>query len=420
MNLKRTVLYTSFGYGAYSACNLLMGILIGRMGHSELGIYGTAVSLCNPFMVLAALNLRSLYVSQVFRDFKVENYLATRLVNFLIALVTVFFWAQYKLHGNTNLAWFTIIFMLGNVFDQTADMYFGIYQVRNRVDFLALSQTLRGILSILLFYLFVRLSHNSLYWGIAGSSLASFLMLVGFDFPVASWVETQVRGQFIWPRIVKCDYLTIVKSAFPLTLSVFMDAFALAYPIVMVAQVLGAAANSSITAYTYLISLGQIFITGVTMAIAPRLGESFNKNNEKEFKRVVNWGGLMAAVIGGGILLLTYVAGPILIHSVFRKTITVDEGLFLWIVCGGALRFGTSILGTAITSAKWVKGQFFWSLPRLLLALLITGPLVHRFGLYGAAWAMLVPTLLKLILGAFILWFVMNRWRQEKLLPSNS
>jgi|GEM_PF-6739650 len=413
MGMKKSVLYTALGYGAYAACNFVMGMLMAKAGQDNLGTYGTALKLTDPFLVFAGLNLRSLYVADVLKGFDLEDYIGTRFITFIVSLILIIFWAKIIMPSDSEIVIFSVVFAAGNVFDGIADTYCGIYQKKQRLDLLALSQIFRGVLSLGLFCVFFFGFHHSLILGIGGSSLASLITLLGFDFIVASFLETRKWLHFVLPKFNFKKIVGVIYKAGPLTFSVFLDSFTLAYPMTMVASIMGMRANTPLQTYNYLINFGQIFVTGIVLTISPKFGEFVNSDQRESYFKLLKWAATLIFVGSTLLTAMAYFLGGIFIKILFRKTFVVEPDLFALIMIGGALRYGTTLVGIALTSAKWLNGQVLWALPSFIAVLLTGSLLVKSDGLYGAAYATIIATGLKFGIGCVILYSLGDRWNNR-------
>lgn len=152
LSLKQNILWNTAGCLTYQGCQWLTTILVVVLSSSyeNSGILAFAMATGNIFYAFATYSMRTFQVSDIDNRYSSDNYVAFRVVTTLIALA---FCIGYSLVVSTSVsaALAMVAYLLFKSDESFANVLYGIDQKASRMDYIGISQGVRGILSIAAF-----------------------------------------------------------------------------------------------------------------------------------------------------------------------------------------------------------------------------------------------------------------------------
>ncbi len=161
LSLKQNLVWNTVGCLMYQGCQWLTTILVVILSTSyeNSGILAFAMATGNIFTGLATYNVRTFQISDVRGQFSSENYIAFRIITVVLAsvLCSAYSFAVAPSVG-TGIA--MIAFLLFKADESFSNVLYGIDQKALRMDFIGISQGMRGILSLAAFALSLLATDN--------------------------------------------------------------------------------------------------------------------------------------------------------------------------------------------------------------------------------------------------------------------
>ena len=193
LSLKQNLLWNTAGCLTYQGCQWLTTILVVVLSASyeNSGILAFAMATGNIFYAFATYSMRTFQVSDIENRFSSSNYVAFRVVTIAIASVACI---AYSLIIASDLATGIAMaaYLLFKADEAFANVLYGIDQKAERMDFIGVSQGVRGVLSIAAFSAVL----------VAGGSL-TFAFLAMFACCVAVTILYDV------PHSRRCDAVSL-------------------------------------------------------------------------------------------------------------------------------------------------------------------------------------------------------------------
>lgn len=180
LSLRHNFSWTFIGNAIYAACQWGMLVVLAKLGSPEmLGQFTLGLAITAPVIMFTNLQLRIIQATDAKRQYLFGDYLALRLIFTGLALfliVGVTFTAGYR--WETSL----IILLIGlaKAFESISDIFYGLIQQHERMDRIAISMTIKGLLSLCFLSLGVYITGNAL-WGTIGLAVAWAIVLVSYD-----------------------------------------------------------------------------------------------------------------------------------------------------------------------------------------------------------------------------------------------
>jgi O-antigen/teichoic acid export membrane protein len=390
-NLKKNVLWNAVGNVIYLACQWVITVLVTVLGGFEdAGLLSIAMSVSVTFQTVAMFGIRNYQVSDLEGKYSDTCYMGFRLLSCAAAMVfCVGFSLISRYFGTQLLA--ICLFMLFRLTESYSDALHGIAQKNGRLDIAGKSFAMKGV-GLLVCFLVGYLLSDSLNVGLLCMMLFSLLITVLYDLPtvkkVAPFRLTEgVRG---------CVKLGL--ETWPLCVYMFLSAALPTVPKLILEKQCGEillGAYSSIFAPAMLLQA----ITGYLYTpFATQFTEYLQAGNKKGFKALLV---KLCIAILALVLLVMLVAqflGEFALVLVFGEQIReyVDFLNPILVVISGISFLGLFCMLTIVL-------RRFWRLlsacgVALIVCVLLTSPLIKRFGANGASYSLIAACLLGILI----------------------
>lgn len=183
LTIKQNVAWNTIGCLLYQGCQWLTTVVVVLLSQSyeNSGTLAFAMATGNIFFAIATYSVRTFQVSDINNRFSSHNYVAFRFVTIAIACVIC---ALYTMWVSADL-WVilaTSVYLLFKADEAFANVLYAIDQKASRMDYIGVSQGIRGIASITAFSLGLYLA-NSLLVAILGMFVCCVLVTILFDIP---------------------------------------------------------------------------------------------------------------------------------------------------------------------------------------------------------------------------------------------
>jgi O-antigen/teichoic acid export membrane protein len=357
------------------------------------GQFAVALAVTGPVIILATLNIRAVQATENRRDFEFGDYLGLRILSMsvacsLIALISIA--AGYRLALQVTIGFVTF----SKVFDALSDTFYGLAQKNERMDCVAKSRIMQGILQFVFFASLIGLT-GSLIWATFGMALASGLTTVLYDIPTGKTIldqdpETSGKGsdrEKLLPRWTRRATSDLVRIAWPLGFASGMWHLNVYIPRYFIEHSLGDREVGIFTSMSLIMMVATQFIMGaIVQAAMPRLAtlclvepEGFHSL----FRKIVGIG-----FVGGvGAILVAALWGRAILTILYSPEYGDQPLVFVWLMVGTAIFSVALAFEGGLLAMRRFQSQS-------LLSVIVAGStagacgwFVPRHGLLGAAWA---------------------------------
>lgn len=154
LTLKQNLLWNTAGCLIYQGCQWLTTILVVLLSSSyeNSGILAFAMATGNVYTGLATYNVRTFQVSDINNQFSSKNYIGFRIATILIATVACLAYS-FAVAPSLSTGVAIAAYLLFKADESFVNVFYGIDQKAQRMDYIGISQGIRGILSIASFCL---------------------------------------------------------------------------------------------------------------------------------------------------------------------------------------------------------------------------------------------------------------------------
>ncbi|HEY3268689.1 MAG TPA: lipopolysaccharide biosynthesis protein [Armatimonadota bacterium] len=389
-SLRRNFSWTLFGSGFYSACQWGVVVVLAKLGRPEaVGQFALALGIVTPVMMLCSLQMRQVLQTDVKREFSFADYLTLRLITTLAAFALAIGIAHLSGLNLTTIRVVTLVALMKST-DGVADIFYGSWQRRERMDMIARSLILNGTVSTTLLAIAIWRT-ESLVLAVAASAVGSAAALVytlaSPSTPTPSRLRPMRSLRTLWPLVRVSAPLGVVSMLISLNQSM---------PRYFIERSLGSRQLSVFAAISYFVLVGSMIVGALSQSASARLARYYAAGQRQDFVtlcgRMVGIGALLG-VAGIGV---AYFFGGWILRVMYRPEYAQSKDVFTWTMVAAAIGYCAWMLGCAITAARVFREQ----LPLFALTAIVSAVgcmiLAPSHGLLGAAWATVIAAAFQL------------------------
>lgn len=390
LTLRRNFAWSFVGNSVYNLTQWLLLVVLARLGDAELvGQFALSLAISAPVFLCIGLNLRVVRATDVSRVWRQVDYLRLRsLLNILAAIVTMIVGLLLGMRGQELSVLAAIA--AAKCVEAASQTYYGLFQLRERLDLVARSLLLRAATGAVLFVVGVAAT-DRLVFACLGLFLGWLLPLLVLDRRMGrQLVSTELtRHQPLSNEVDWQAMIALARKASPLGVDAGLSSLSINVPRYLVEIVLGTARLGVFAALAYLAQVITMITGSMGETVVPRLAVYHAARERRMYLRL-----LAQLTCFGAAVTLTAVAGALLLGEPFiRLTLGpeyVDISLLVVLMLSAGLTTIQRCLGRGLQAAHRYKA-FLMADVATLGAITLIGPfLVADLGVVGAAWSLCV------------------------------
>jgi O-antigen/teichoic acid export membrane protein len=415
LTLRVNFLWTLSGNVVYAGCQWGMLVVLAKLGTPQIvGEFALALAITAPIVLGAGLSLRSVQATDAASDYPFGDYLLVRLLTTAAAgavIVGIVCLSSYGWHTAAII----LVVGLAKAFESISDIFYGLLQQHERMDRIALSMMIKGPLSLAALGAAVYLSGDLLVGGF-GLAAAWLLLLVVYDVrngasllnvasrsehpPVDFRSALARRLQVSWrPRAL----MTLTLLALPVGIVMALISFNSNIPRYFIEHHLGTWDLGIFAAVAYPLTAGTTVVNALGQSAVPTLARYYADGDYRAFSSLMRKLLSLGLAIGiGGVLLIWLFGRPILL-LLYRPEYSDRVGIFLWLGLSAGISYIASLLGYAMTAARYFRAQLLVFLISTLVTVAGCAVLIPRYQLLGAAISMILAAICQAIGSAAVI-----------------
>ena len=377
---KQSVFWNMMSSGLNSIVSMLLLWVVTLLnGVSDAGIFSLGFSTSQMMLTIGNYGMRNYQATDVTNKYSIKVYEASRIVTNIIMMVSVlgFVWFEDYYFEKALI---TILLCLLKVTDAFDDVYGGYYQVKGRLDIAGKIMSIRIGAYVLGFILTLIFTHSLILSCLISIIISSIVLIVLIH--STKIIIPLEKPSFQWNRI-----WNLLTECFPLCISAFLLIYMGNAPKYAIDTYLTAKDQAY---YTYLFM--PCFVTNlfVGFALQPLLVRLSKSWVHKEYRKFIKLCGLIFAgaliistiiIFGGAIL------GCPILSIVFGVSLSAYTNVLVVLLIGGAF-FAFAVIEQVILTV--MRRQVYLLVGfgiASAIAMFISGILVKKFALLGAAYA---------------------------------
>jgi O-antigen/teichoic acid export membrane protein len=403
-SLRSNFKWTLFGNVVYAGCQWGFLVVLAKIGSPEMvGQFTLGLAITAPIFMLSNLNLRAVVAPDAGCEYRFVDYLGLRFVTTVAAGLAI---AVIGLSGwyHWEVSLVIIAVGLAKSFESMGDIFYGLFQQRERMEIVAKSMMLKGSVSLIALLIGVW-SSGTVFMGTLCLAMSWLLVLVVYDYwngrkllaePVplsdTNRVGADERHRNVLPRWKRDTLKKLVWLALPVGIVMMLSSLATNIPRYFIDRYLGEHQLGLFSAMAYLMIAGNTIIAALGASATPRLAKYYASTELTEFKCLLGKMLLVGVLLGGAGVLLAIVAGRQVLTLFYSSEYAERLDVFLLLMIATAISYAGGFFGTAVTAMRSFKVQV--PVHCINIAIILCGSmfLIRQWGLMGAAWTMLIGT----------------------------
>ncbi|HAM80055.1 MAG TPA: polysaccharide biosynthesis protein [Ornithinibacillus sp.] len=388
LSLKKNIAWTLAGSIIYSVTQWLLLIVIAKLGTPEMvGQYALGLAITAPVVMLTDMKLRLSLVTDAKTSFQFEHYLGTRIFSTIISLIIfilIVLLFGYEFHTSMII----ILIGLAKLPEAVSDIFHGLLQKHERMDFCTISNIIKGVLTVIVFAI-ILYSTQDLILAIIGQLLVWTLILLFYDGRIAKQY-TAIKISFHLPKIKELTKLTI-----PLGFMGLLTSFNTNIPSYFIEHFLGKEELGYFVALYYILLAGNRVANSLKQPAAPRLAVLYQIEDKSGYKKLLIILIGLGLLMGLGVLFIAYVFGDILLTLIYTPSYAAYTGLFIALMIAGIFNYPSTFLSTAIIATRHFKSQPYLAALWVFVSVIGCIIFIPLFGVIGAALAVILSSFIE-------------------------
>lgn len=369
-------------------------LIINKLGSAEdVGIFTLSLAITTPIFIFFQFGLRSLIVIDTNYKFKFSHYYSVRLFLSIIAFICAIFFCFYREE------YLSIIFIAGyKLFDSLFDIHYGDYQRRMAYNLPAKSKIIRGITSVILFFI-TYISTNSLNLSLFTYFLSSFIVFYFYDFSLSKEQYSKIISNN------KLKMKELFLSSLPLAITAFLISLNSSFPRLYLEGKEGLVALGAFASFSHLIIICQILVQSLCQTFSPKLSKSYHNGDYHDFRI------LSIKLLGMCVLLsLLFVLPAIVLkeyifYLFFNKSFNAYKELYEIIIYISPLIFISTAIGYICTAKQKIKYQPYIFILIFLINIIFCYYFYDSLGIYIATYSMGIVALMTILFTSIYIFF---------------
>lgn len=411
LKLRQNVSWTLVGNIVYAACQWGMLVVMAKVGSPEMvGQFALALAVTAPIMMFASLRLQGVQATDAKRQYQFGDYLALRLATTTVALLaigTIAFAGGYR----WEMALVILAVGVAKAVETVSDVVYGFLRQHERMDRIACLKMIKGTLSLAAMGATLYFT-RSVLWSVIALIGAWTLLLTVCDSPSVLWARGQ-DDEVVRPRWCIGTLVTLGWLVLPLGFASALISLNTNIPRYFIEDYLGERELGIFAAMAYFMVAGRMITDALGHSATPRFAQYYAAGKISAFSRLlVKLVGLTA--MGGALgVLVVLLAGRWILTVIYTPEYAVNSDVFVYLAIASAIQFSSAFFIGALTAMRYFVAQLLATLASGVALTVLCILLVSRFGMIGAAWALLATALFNAAVHISLTVFLLRRPRES-------
>lgn len=398
--------WTMVGNLVYMGSQWGILVLLARLGSSEaVGEFSLGLAITAPIMLFSGLSLRAVQATDARIQFQFRDYAGLRVLMTMIAGCVILGIAGALFRGETAL---TIVgFALSKGVESLSDVVYGLWQQQERMDLIAKSLMLRGVLALIAAAVCFGAFHT-VWIAVCGMAVAWAVVFAIFDVRRGIDVAREM-GQTVVPRFAAARMKQLIVLSLPLAIATMLVSFNANVPRYMISHFRSVRELGVFSALGYILVAGTMVVGALGQSAMPRLALYASQNKTREFRSLFYRLLLSGMTLGICGVLTALAVGRQIVTLIYGPEYAQNGQLFLWLMVAAAAGYMASFAGYSLTAARHFHVQTPLFSFITVLTLVFCYAMIKTGGAVGAAKALAVVGFVQLAATMTILWYKQTR-----------
>jgi O-antigen/teichoic acid export membrane protein len=411
LSLRSNFAWALAGNVGYAACQWGIIVVLAKLGDSFLvGQFSLGLAIATPVLMFANLHLRAMQATDARRLYRFSEYRRLRMATTLAAMAVIALVARLGDHDRRAMPVILAVAAAKSM-EALSDIYYGLFQLNDRLDQIGQSMILRGTASLAglsaAFYL-----TRSLFWGCVAMAVVSLGSLVFFDCRPRDYLpRPQARGGvpmrsgWLNRRVRTTAFRRqrdLMWTALPLGIVTTLASINLNMPRYFIHAQLGEHQLGIFSALAYATVAITLVSDSLVNCSIPRMSRLYAGERIAEFRS------LLLAMLGLGValglvgLVVAKLMGARLLAIIYGPAYAAQARVFTLLM----LATGIQCVASGFTSGIMSARRFRIQVPLYALMVganaLACALWIPAAGLEGGAMALVVAAVVRLVLAAAV------------------
>ncbi|GIW68013.1 MAG: exopolysaccharide biosynthesis protein [Candidatus Parcubacteria bacterium] len=402
ISLKKNIIWSFSGNVIYNASQWLIVVLISKfLDVYAVGQYGLALAITSPVVMFTNMQLRTVVATDNNNDYLVSEYLKSRILTSLLAIVLILL-ITLSLQKSNDLLIVVLLIAIYKFFESISDLIFGFFQKLERMDIISKSLGIKSCLVLLsigcALYFF-----NNLLFGLSLTIASLVLVLIFFD--LKNFLS--FRDEKLSVTYLKSSHLTInkwfikrfislIKLALPLGITSVIFSINTYLPRYYLQLYFDESAVGYYTAISYLNLIGIMLITAIGQSALSRLSKLFSSSKDEFIKLLLKML-CISFIIGLFGIFISFVWGSKILTIFYKKEYSIYNFELLILSFAGIFWYMAWSLNFGINAIRRYREQVPIFITVLLTQFIAQYLLTPRLGILGSAIAMTISSFILFI-----------------------
>ena len=413
LSVRKNFLWTCGGFVVHGLCQWGILAVMAKFGSDAmLGIFVLCLAITGPIVMFFSLQLRVVQATDAQDRYEFGDYYGLRLTSQGIALLTivgVMVCGLLLRKFTWEMASVLMLVGFSKIIHSLSDDFYGLMQKYERMDRIAISMTLKGMLSLAAIALGI-VWMGSLLWGVLGLVLVWGLLFLCYDIPSGKrllsqlqrhtsdacpkeQIEIRLAPRWRWKRLFQLAW-----SASPLGVAVTITSLSASLPVYFLNLHVDLKQVGVFGAISYLTIAGGRLVEALHHSVIPRLAKNFVSRERRRFYLLFTKMLGITFLIGACGIIGAWLFGGFILRILYRTDYVQYHDLFVWMMLGAALVFINVAMESCLVAAQFFKFKLFLWVLFMLVTLVNCLIFIPTWGLYGAAWALIVTGAIRILL----------------------
>jgi len=415
LTLRKNFLWSLAGYFFYGGTQWAILIIIAKLGTPEmLGRFSLSLAVTAPVIMFANLNLRSVIATDYLRKYDFSNYSQLRILALTVAFSII--WVIVFIGKfDSNMVLLIMIIASAKIIESMSDLRYGFIQRLERMDIIAQSLSLKGIVSII-FLLIGLIMTNSLIFGALGLTISWLMVYLFFDLPRYRLMQNDIFASKSKSELgrSKRTFVTVrslLWMSLPLGIATFLSSLNTNLPRYLIQNYLGERELGYFTALSYITIIGARFVFSLGESVCPRLAKLYSLGKKYEFRKLAyQVCMLLLALSILGVALLS-VFGIGILSFIYKPEYGEREDIFILLMIAGLFYYMAIILQYIMTAMRQFRAQPIILFLVSIISFIAFLYFIPLYGLMGAAIAMCVSSIVHMLFNILVDVVLFKRWK---------
>jgi O-antigen/teichoic acid export membrane protein len=398
-SVAKSSAYTLLANILLAASHWLLFVIIAKFYSGlELGQFVLALSFISPAFLFASFKLRTLIVVDRRWQFSLNEYFSARLLANTVMTLACLLFVMYQWPEIIQVVVIVLFYRWCDSMSEFAHSYQRRLQYFNRIAVLMAGRSLMSMLVV---------TCVALEGGAFLNLLAAWALTAGVFCLFDLWLlyrsshENETQGLFFAKFIRYGAFvraLALYKQYFTVACALVISSLFVYLPNFFLNQQMGVESAGYFATISYFLVAGGIVVNSVSQVITPKLAIYYQHREQNAFIRLVKQLcliGLSLGLLGVGV---AWLLGEFFLELFYTPFIAQFHEVLTVLMLAAGVRYIYIFVGTALASIQSFAVQTNIYAAGLSVLALCCYLLIPEFGLYGAAYAMLIATLTECLL----------------------